>query len=480
MASGDSEGGFSSGVEPRSAEAMARRRSSDLATPRERISSGSTRSSTTLIWVLVTSLASRPARLSARRTVPRASSFASALRRSISAATNSKTGDTIAPLPPCLCSEHRSRALRFPYGYPRAPGGGPVSQQHPLFDLAADPRTRRASDFRALAAGLKGAELAAAFEQEVAAAAAGAEGGRKHFVAYNRRLAAERRPARDGEHLALALVEHRRRSGQGITLPDGKGSLDPIAAHVTLPAGRADLLGLGPDDRLTLAQIRYLAPGASRAGTGDTPLEAALEALARAAAASACRAALAGEIVEACGRSVGAAPPLVAVLGSPRYWELCRRREAQKGAAWIHELERLARELEEASGISLLFLACRLEGDPGWSYPEGAPVLDAAPRLAQAWEVSAGRVRPKAPPRPKPGLPVEVRVEADLARPIRGYAASEKYAAGDRISHPKLGLGVVQGQAGAGKISVLFDDRKVVLVHGRSAPALPSPSVPVA
>ncbi len=350
--------------------------------------------------------------------------------------------------------------------------------QHPLFDLAADPRARRAADFRALAAGLKGAELALAFEEEVRSAAAAPESGRKHFVAYSRRLAAERKPARDSEHLSLALVEHARRTGQGLALPDGKGNLDPVAAQVALPAGRVDLLCLGPDDRLAFAQVRYLPPGAARAGTGDTPLEAALEALARAAGAHACRGALAGEIAEVCGRSIGDAPPLVAVLGSPRYWELCRRREAQKGAAWIHELERLARELEEASGVRFLFLACRLEGDPGWSYPEGGPVLDSAPRLVPAWEPSAGRVRPKAPPRPKPGAPVEVLVEADPARPIRSYAASENYAAGDRISHPKLGLGVVQGQVGVGKVSVLFENRKVVLVHGRPAPAMPSPSVP--
>jgi hypothetical protein len=353
-----------------------------------------------------------------------------------------------------------------------------VSQN--LLDLAADPRVRRAADFRAVAAGLTGADLAQAFEHAQRAAAGAAEGGRKCFVAYNRRLASGRRPPRDGEHLSLALADHARRAGHGLALPDGKGSLDPVAAQVVLPTGRVDLLGLGPDERLAVVQIRYLSPGAARAGTGETPLEATLEALARAAVASACSGALAGEVAEACGRVVGEAPPLVAVLASPRYWELCRRREAQKGAAWIHELERLARELEEASGIRLLFLGCRLEGDPGWSYPEGWPVLDAAPRLVPAWEPTAGRLRPKAPPRPKPGAPVEVRVEADLARPVRGYAASERYVAGDRISHPKLGLGVVQSQAGAGKISVLFEDRKVVLVHGRPAPAMPSPSAPIA
>jgi hypothetical protein len=353
-----------------------------------------------------------------------------------------------------------------------------VSQN--LQDLAADPKVRRAADFRSVAASLKGTDLAVAFEQTVGAATSAAEGAKKYFVAYNRRLAAERRPARDGEHLSLALLEHARRSGHGMALPDGKGTLDPVAAQVALPAGRVDLLAIAPGDRLAVVQVRYLTPGAARAGTGDTPLEAALEALARAAVARACRQALAGEIAEACGRVVADAPPIAAVLASPRYWELCRRREAQKGAAWIHEFERLARELEEATGISLLFLGCRLEGDPGWSYPEGSPALDAAPRLVPAWEASAGRLRPKAPPRPKPGAPVEVRVDADLSRPVRGYAASEKYAAGDRISHAKLGLGVVQGPAGSGKISVFFEDRKVVLVHGRSAPAMPSPNAPVA
>ncbi len=350
--------------------------------------------------------------------------------------------------------------------------------QHPLLDLAADPRVRRASDFRAVAAGLTGADLALAFEEELRATTS-AEDGRKYFVAYSRRLAGERRPARDAEHLSLALVEHAGRAGHGMALPDGKGSLDPVAAQVPFQPGRVDLLGLGPGERLAVVQIRYLAPGAARAGTGDTPLAATLEALARAAGAHACRGALAGEVAEACGRAVGDEPPLVAVLASPRYWELCRRREAQKGAAWIHELERIARELEEASGIRLLFLGCRLEGDPGWSYPEGRPVLDSAPRLVPAWELSAGRLRPKVPSRPKPGAPVEVPVEADLSRPIRSYAASEKYAAADRISHPTLGLGVVQGQAGNGKISVFFEDRKVVLVHGRPAPAMPSPSAPV-
>jgi hypothetical protein len=159
---------------------------------------------------------------------------------------------------------------------------------------------------------------------------------------------------------------------------------------------------------------------------------------------------------------------MLLVIGSPRYWELCRKREAQKGAAWIKELERLAKETEEAAGVEVHFLGCRLEGDPGWSYASGAPVLDTAPRLVRAWEYGAGRVRPKPKARPKPAEAGERPVEADLSRPIRSYFPGESYQKGDRIEHRTLGLGVVQGIAGSGKIAVLFGDRKSVLIHERA------------
>jgi hypothetical protein len=58
-------------------------------------------------------------------------------------------------------------------------------------------------------------------------------------------------------------------------------------------------------------------------------------------------------------------------------------------------------------------------------------------------------------------------VEADPSRPPRPYALSDTYQAGDRIEHPTLGTGVVQGEAGPGKIHVLFGDHKALLVHGR-------------
>ena len=58
-------------------------------------------------------------------------------------------------------------------------------------------------------------------------------------------------------------------------------------------------------------------------------------------------------------------------------------------------------------------------------------------------------------------------MEADLSRPPRPYQVSETFAAGDRIEHSTLGLGIVQGAAGPGKIHVRFGERKVLLVHGR-------------
>ena len=61
-------------------------------------------------------------------------------------------------------------------------------------------------------------------------------------------------------------------------------------------------------------------------------------------------------------------------------------------------------------------------------------------------------------------------ITSDLSRPVRDYRSNEHYAAGDRIQHPTLGTGVVQGGAGPGKISVHFDDRRSVLVHDRAAP----------
>ena len=60
-------------------------------------------------------------------------------------------------------------------------------------------------------------------------------------------------------------------------------------------------------------------------------------------------------------------------------------------------------------------------------------------------------------------------VEADLSRPVRAYTLHDSFAAGDRIDHTKLGLGVVQGIAGPGKIRVRFEEKQSILVHERGS-----------
>jgi hypothetical protein len=359
--------------------------------------------------------------------------------------------------------------------------------RHPLVARSRDPRVRQARGFREAAAELTGEILASEFAAEQEGAPKRSEASKKHLVQPNQRLAAERHPDRDGEHAAIALVARREKGGEALRLPDEEGFFEPLHAGVVLKSApadpklgaddpnygidRVDLVGVGPGDRLALVLMRYVAPSSTRVGTGETPLRALLEGLAHAAVAIADMPALAAEIEERTGRKTSDAPPYLFLLGSPRYWELCRKREAQRGAAWIQQMERLAKEIEEKIGVSVRYLALKLQGDPGWGYAEGRPGFDAEPRIGPAWDAGAGRIRPKAKPRArgKTAAPSVAVVGADLSRPVRDYRISEHYVAGDRIQHPTLGTGVVQGTAGPGKIAVHFDDRRSVLVHDRAS-----------
>ena len=358
---------------------------------------------------------------------------------------------------------------------------------HPLVDLSVDKEVKKAAGFRAAAVDLTGESLEGHYQVELANAPRRGDAGREYFVAYNSRLASGRKNGRDDEHFALALAEYCRTNQAKLALAEEGGEIEFVHAQIPLKSGAEDkakgdadpnkgvgkieLLGIGPEDRLVVTQVKYLAPSAGRGRTGDTPLRALLQGLANAAVANANSVSLGKEVAEQVGRPPVDEPPILLLLGSPRYWELCRKREAQKGAAWIKELERLAREIEEQIGVTVIFAGCEVEGDPGWSYGESGPTLDAAPRLTRAWEHGAGKVRPK--PRPKAWQidPADIPVEADLTRPVRGYAVSESYQSGDRIQHPTLGLGVVQGIAGNCKIAVLFGEKRSLLVHERPAAA---------
>jgi hypothetical protein len=358
--------------------------------------------------------------------------------------------------------------------------------KHPLLGRAASADVRNAKGFKVIAAALTGEILAAEFAEERDAAPRRAASGRKHLVAANRKLAAERKPARDSQHLALALATRTREGGGPLALPDA-GTFAALHAGVVLKSAQPDpalgaedpnwgaepidLLGLGPDGRLAIAVVRWLAPSASRVQTGDTPLRALLEGLAWVAGVEANRESICAELVEKTDAAISPAPPALLLIGSYRWWELSRKREAQKGAAWIKELERLAREVGAKLDIPVRFLTLRTPGDPGFSYDSGSPRLDGDPRFEPAFELGADRVRPKAAPgrarKKAAGPAAPVRVEADPARPIRDYSASDHYAAGDRVQHAVLGLGVVQGSAGLGKVKIQFEAREAVLVHDR-------------
>lgn len=355
---------------------------------------------------------------------------------------------------------------------------------HPLALRSRENEVRQAKSFREAAMALTGESLAAEFQQELASAPRRAEAKKKFLIAPNSRLAAEFRPSRASEHAALALVDWCGREG-GLPLPGDIGAFEALASPLMLRSAPADrerdpgdanfgvdrleAAGIGPEDRLAVAALRFTPPGANRVGTGDTPLRALLEALVQTAVVQANREALIAEMQTRSERTISDAPPLLLLIGSQRYWELCRKREAQRGAVWIRELERLAKEFEEHAGVAVSYLALRVNGEPGWNYDHGSPRFDGEVRLLPAWEHGAGRPRPKPKPRSRTAQaqPADQVVEADLDRPVRAYAFTDRYESGDRIEHPTLGLGVVQGLAGTMKIHVLFDDKKSVLVHAR-------------
>src|SRR5262245_18546900 len=366
--------------------------------------------------------------------------------------------------------------------------GGARLSRHPLVARSRDPRVRQARGFREAAAELTGEILAAEFQTERENAPHRSEAKKKHLVQPNQRLAAERHPDRDSEHAAIALVARREKGGEPMRLPEEEGFFESLHAGLVLKSAPADpklgdadanfgidrveLVGIGPSDRLALVVIRYIAPTATRVGTGETPLRTLLEGLAHAAVAVANREVLAEEIEARTERKVADAKPFLFLLGSPRYWELCRKREAQRGAAWIQQMELLAREIEEQAGIGVRYLSLKLQGDPGWGHADGGPVFEADPRIGPAWDAGAGRIKPKAKPKQRRAAPApsETVITPDLSRPVRDYRSTEHYVAGDRIQHPTLGAGVVQGTAGPGKIIVHFEDRRSVLVHDRSSP----------
>jgi hypothetical protein len=363
---------------------------------------------------------------------------------------------------------------------------------HPLIALVNDRDVKQAKGFRLAAERLTGASLEADYEREVANAPRRSQQGLEHLGVRVGRKPKGRQHGRDEKHLAEAMARAARAEGADgdegaegeaprvLELPSGErlqlvDSLVPIkTAAADKARGDADpnagvedvpLLGLIGDDRVAVGVLKYLEPDSNRTGAGDTPLRLTLQGLAHAAAVDANREALRDEIQKATGKATGDEAPAVIVAASPRYWELCRKREAQKGAGWIRELERLAREVGESIGVELFFVALETDSVPGWEYDDVGPKLTGPISFDKAWETGAGKLKPK--PKTKKTDPADQIVEPDFSRPVRSYSIRDSYEAGDRISHTKLGDGVVQGIVGRGKIEVLFGEERKLLIHER-------------
>jgi hypothetical protein len=291
------------------------------------------------------------------------------------------------------------------------------------------------------------------------------------------------------EELLLAALCRRHGADAALERPEGAAGADagPIALVeylVPLQAkspdrnnpddpnqgvGKVALLGVAENGRLVVIDVKYVEAEARRTRTGDTPLRSMLQSLAHCAIVHANRDSIAAELEGLIEREINLdLRPELIVLGTPRYWELCRKREAQKGAAWIQQMDRLAAEIGEAVATPVSFMALRLRGDPIVMTGEDEwPALSEPARLLEAWDEFAGRIKPKPKSRPKAKTSENVLVEADFERPIRAYGMHEVYYPGDRIDHPSLGLGVVQGAAGPTKMRVLFGEETRVLVHAR-------------
>lgn len=361
---------------------------------------------------------------------------------------------------------------------------------HPIITLVNDRDVKQAKGFRLAAEKLTGASLEADYKTECANTPKRADEGLAHLDVRVGRKAKGRQHGRDERHLAEAIGRAAKEArdadgidaltmielptGESVTIVDHmvpiktaapdkeKGDQDPNAGIEDIP-----LLALIADDRPAVVVLKFLEADATRSGAGDTPLRLMLQGIAHAAAIDANKEALRKEIAAVTGHTTGEEAPAVIIAASPRYWELCRKREAQKGAGWIRECERISRELGETVGTEVIFVGLTTDGELGWEYDDEGPKLTGSVNFEKAWENGAGKLKPK--PKKKKIDPADAIIEADLTKDIRKYSIRDSYDPGERITHKTLGEGVVQGVTGRGKIAVLFgeDKEKKLLIHER-------------
>jgi hypothetical protein len=97
------------------------------------------------------------------------------------------------------------------------------------------------------------------------------------------------------------------------------------------------------------------------------------------------------------------------------------------------------------------------------------------PGAAEAGPGSEPRRPARSATRPPVAPPPRAVPTFDPAIPPRRYAATELYAAGDRVSHPTFGVGVVATFPGPGKVEVIFPAGARVLACAKAMSTLTRP-----
>lgn len=95
-----------------------------------------------------------------------------------------------------------------------------------------------------------------------------------------------------------------------------------------------------------------------------------------------------------------------------------------------------------------------------------------ADKKAKATGTRKTAAKKKASPAPRIDKPT---IEPDLAKAVRTYSIRDTYEAGERIEHPKFGMGVVEGSSGVGKIDVFFATGRRVLAQAKPQTKLERP-----
>ena len=290
--------------------------------------------------------------------------------------------------------------------------GGAEALSHPLIELAADKDVRQAAVFRARAASSTGAQLAEAYEQEKRNAPRLHEAGKRYLAVRGGKPATERRRSKDEEHAGAALVRYGLARGDGLPLPDDVAA----AAPARVRGARQD----GPRRRARRPRASAASTCSPRPPTtgwrwsscacSSRPRRAAASAIhrcARCSRRSRC-ARSPTRTARAAQRDRGALRPqrsrtrrrCCVLAASPVYWKLCRRREAQRGAGWIREMERLgAGDRARISACPCASSRSSCPAIPAGSIARTARRSTAFRASSLAWEPGAGRVRPKARPR---------------------------------------------------------------------------------